>query len=510
MMVAVLLGALSLGACVDDNESQSVTDLRGAKAEQLRAWAALQNAQAEAELITANAEAALKQAQAQYKAALAEAKEQETARLAEEHAIEIEKLRAEAEEAIAQAKLDAAQHEEDLLNMASERIRELYAEYQGEVETMYNYQRNKINLTSQIARAEAQLDPAEAIMQYQVDQWQKQIDEYTYTISLYDEYEGADLADLKQQLERAEKDQNVAWDAYTKANTAENEASNAYWAQVDRFTPNEVYNVQNPIATVKAVRDLQDNGWYVTNYESKKLSDNYSLEYYTLNATYVELQRQNLEDNVEYYTNILGTTADAASASGSLNAQKKYWEAEKADKLEADANADVTYEQKQIDLVAARIIDFTGYLTEAKENLTLFESLIDAFEGDALKAYDEAVAAQKTLAEAWEKKHDEYVVASDAYNAAQNKVRVLNDLIYQTDVEQLIAALNNNINNLKQSIANAQANYNQTYEAALEILQAELDKVNEQIVYQQAIIDSLQEQIQAALDAEGTDEQPAA
>ena len=34
MMVAVLLGALSLGACVDDNESQSVTDLRGAKAKQ--------------------------------------------------------------------------------------------------------------------------------------------------------------------------------------------------------------------------------------------------------------------------------------------------------------------------------------------------------------------------------------------------------------------------------------------------------------------------------------------
>ena len=28
MIIAVLLGALSLGACVDDNESQSVTNVR--------------------------------------------------------------------------------------------------------------------------------------------------------------------------------------------------------------------------------------------------------------------------------------------------------------------------------------------------------------------------------------------------------------------------------------------------------------------------------------------------
>lgn len=56
MMVAVLLGALTLGACVDDNESQSVTDVRTAKAEQLRAMADLYKAQAEAELIYANAE----------------------------------------------------------------------------------------------------------------------------------------------------------------------------------------------------------------------------------------------------------------------------------------------------------------------------------------------------------------------------------------------------------------------------------------------------------------------
>ena len=59
MMVAVLLGALSLGACVDDNESASVTAIRDAQAKKIAALAELYSNQAEAELIAANADAAL-------------------------------------------------------------------------------------------------------------------------------------------------------------------------------------------------------------------------------------------------------------------------------------------------------------------------------------------------------------------------------------------------------------------------------------------------------------------
>lgn len=72
MMVAVLLGALSLGACVDNDESASVEAVRNAKAEQLKGLAALANAQAEATKITAEAEAALKNAQAEYQKEMTE------------------------------------------------------------------------------------------------------------------------------------------------------------------------------------------------------------------------------------------------------------------------------------------------------------------------------------------------------------------------------------------------------------------------------------------------------
>lgn len=67
MMVAVLLGALSLGACVDNDESASVEAVRTAKAEQLKSVAAMNNAEAEAKKLLAEAEAALTNAEAEAK-----------------------------------------------------------------------------------------------------------------------------------------------------------------------------------------------------------------------------------------------------------------------------------------------------------------------------------------------------------------------------------------------------------------------------------------------------------
>lgn len=117
MMAAVLLGALSLGSCVDDNESASVTAIREAKAAQLSALANYQQAQADAELILANAEAKVKEADAAYQAALAKIKdlqaqekelELQKAQATLETDIEAAKTKAQAQLIQAQAKLEAA------------------------------------------------------------------------------------------------------------------------------------------------------------------------------------------------------------------------------------------------------------------------------------------------------------------------------------------------------------------------------------------------------------------
>lgn len=64
MMVALFLGALTLGACVEDGESPAVEAIRDAKTEQLTSLANLQAAEAEAATKKAAADAALLAAQA--------------------------------------------------------------------------------------------------------------------------------------------------------------------------------------------------------------------------------------------------------------------------------------------------------------------------------------------------------------------------------------------------------------------------------------------------------------
>ena len=72
MMVAVLLGALSLGACVDNDESASVEAVRMAKAKQLESLANINNADADAKKAITAAEVAIKEAEAAYQKAQAE------------------------------------------------------------------------------------------------------------------------------------------------------------------------------------------------------------------------------------------------------------------------------------------------------------------------------------------------------------------------------------------------------------------------------------------------------
>ncbi|MDR0659139.1 MAG: hypothetical protein LBG18_09480 [Mediterranea sp.] len=68
MLVATLVGVLSLGACVDDKESASVEKIRNAKAEQLLSIKALNEANAYSIRLLADADAALKKIEAELKA----------------------------------------------------------------------------------------------------------------------------------------------------------------------------------------------------------------------------------------------------------------------------------------------------------------------------------------------------------------------------------------------------------------------------------------------------------
>lgn len=154
MMVAVLLGALSLGACVDDNESASVTAIREAKAEQLKSVAAINNAEAKAAEALLESKIAIEAAKARQEEATAAKMEADAkiaeleARLAEETydaklAAELEK--AEALKKQAEADLQEAQAEIDERALA---LQKQLAILQKELlQAQYNLQKEQDNIT---------------------------------------------------------------------------------------------------------------------------------------------------------------------------------------------------------------------------------------------------------------------------------------------------------------------------------------------------------------------------
>lgn len=123
LMAVLALGSTTLTSCVDDNESASVTAIRNAKAEQLKALAALSNAQAEAAKIQAEAEAALKNAQAEWK-------KEQTEEAKQKFAIKIEVIKAQAERDIAEAKKQALEYEKQIWDNADAKIQAMVSDYQ--------------------------------------------------------------------------------------------------------------------------------------------------------------------------------------------------------------------------------------------------------------------------------------------------------------------------------------------------------------------------------------------
>lgn len=157
--------ALLLSSCVTNEESQSVTNIRDAKAEHLKSLATLNNAEAAAAKTLADAEAALKAAQA--KAEEAKAKEAEAqAKLLEAQA-ENSKIiaAAEAELLKAQAALEAAKaaKQEQEAALLAEQVKAA----QAELEALKAEYAARVAQAEQ-AKAEAELAKAKAVAELEL------------------------------------------------------------------------------------------------------------------------------------------------------------------------------------------------------------------------------------------------------------------------------------------------------------------------------------------------------
>lgn len=246
MMVAVLLGALSLGACVDDNESASVTAIRNAKAAQLESLAKLASAQAEAAKIVAEAEAA-------YQKALAAAKEQKTAEAQARFEAEMEAIKAEAEADLWEAKKNAAKSEQEMMDQADERLKQLYADYYLALEKLSGLQEQKAQADYDLTRYKSNLASVDEYITKQTAIKQASIDRKNVEIEAWKTYSGIDKADLYLEQDKLLQAKYDAFAKYQAAKEVAEPLEEASDAVLD------LYNINyEGTSTVTAVAALQE------------------------------------------------------------------------------------------------------------------------------------------------------------------------------------------------------------------------------------------------------------
>lgn len=480
-MVAVLLGALSLGACVDNDESASVEAVRNAKAEQLKGAAALANAQAEAETIRANAEAKLKEAEAAYQDAKTEADKAKWA-------AKLTVIQAEAARDIAKAQKAQKDAEMAIITNQDQWINNtLWWNYSDASDKLISLNGQLINATAdEIALKAGVVSAQKAAEKIAVEKNQyiarqtERKDQLSKLSSI-----ASDRAALEKKFEtlRVEQTELTAAkgktaDAVTAAQAKFDEAQEKIYAQsgnTDKLS-SDLAKVGAELTYIEVEYNNQTYYFSVTTSNFVEVGENsnnaQSVRFYELGlksqTTSATLAFQN---KIKYIKeNIVGVPSDTdkgIQASGAYTnieywaAQKKQKEAEKAaattDAEKAAIQAEIEALQPDIERADEALEAAKKELAEAEAEFKAFQDAVALFaNADAKAAYDKDIADAKTLAEA-------LVAASDADDAAQlplsanqTALQDVQTLLNSTqNIDQMIADCDVQIAKAKEDIAKA-------------------------------------------------------
>ena len=328
-LVGALVASPVFTSCVDDSESASVTALRGAKAEQLKSIAALNNAKAQAETTLAQAEATLMAAQAAQQQALAdkaaaEAKIKELeAQMAEDKydaelaaslaQAQANKLSAEKQIAYYQGEMEksALQLEKDLIalenqlmdaqkDLADKKDQFAEAEYQelknltnkyGNLLVSYtNYSNIILDEEAEIAATEAELADWEVVIAEDIAEKEKSIEWAKYQIETLKKYTNytADIEAMEADLAKLGEAKKLTQDKYQAANKAYN-ALDIYNMKQEA----KISELENAIQETNMYklhnRNFDYYWWLLYNYEVDPIKD------YSLNGFEIE------KDDYTYY-----------------------------------------------------------------------------------------------------------------------------------------------------------------------------------------------------------------
>lgn len=512
MLVAAIAAVLSLGACVDDKESASVEAIRNAKAEQLKSVAALNNAKAEAELIYANAEKAAKEAYAAYQKALAEAaladaeyEKMLTAQAKERFAIELEVIKAEAQRDIATAKLAAAQAEEALLNMADEKILNLYHAYAEATYELSTLNEELLAEKISLKKLQGNLIDAKAYVEQQTITYNNTIAKQTALRDALKALPENNRAELEAQIEQYNAELIPLKIELVVKQQAIDKASDAYLKARNILLP---YYSSPSVKLIEAVKTLDSDFWnyYVTTSVNYDLTETKSISQYSLIQYRVTLAVNDLTGKIASAEAILGVPSTSTIPATGVYvqyealkaAQEAAQDAYNDDKSEANRDALEVAKSNVERYKGGTLKDAKQDVDDANDKLNVFKALIASFAEDDLAAYNTALKDLKTLAEAYEKAEDEYTEVNDKINAINTLKSSVNSILSATtNLPEEIAKAERAIAAAQKDIADL-VNVD-TEETAIAVAEGRIEVLENEIAVMKIIVQKAKAALDAAL-----------
>lgn len=531
IIVAGLFGAaLFATSCVETTESESVTALREAKVAQMQALADQARYQAQLDSI----EAAIKNATS---------------------AAELEKLLAKYQYQLLNWQKKMQDKEQEMLEGANQHIAELYTDYKTALGDLNNMRLYLISKTTEKDQLESDIISLDAYIAKETYRLESEIAQHQAEIEMWNQYDGVDKKELESEkkvleveTETLRSDLMYTYDKVTDL---------LYLDINDVLTPfsaTGVHYSQYPaepstIAAINAVDTLAiEFGVYPKIYTSASGSSSYgnevivtaddvktielvsgsgtisaeiSVREYDYNQADTLNKRIDLESAVtsaETYLGAPSTTGTNAEPASGLYIDLEDYQAQWDAAQEADPKDEQLIKnlEDQIKLQEALIEDAKKALADAEAELAMFDRNVKCFQGDALKAYQDAIEALKTnetieaYNEAVRENNDVYAL----YSEASTRYNVINTLLTNyapVDVDQKILDLQNDIATAQKDIAEltniAQTGYSNP-RAAMELLLANIDAeialINEHIALLEQIVASAKAALEEALAGEST------
>lgn len=530
-LMAVLALGTTVTSCVDDNESASVTAIRDAKAEQLKALAAASNAEAEYR----KAMAAVQNAQAEQ---IANQTAEEKARFE----IQLEQLKAEAEE----ARLNALQQ---IQNATQGMISQATTNYTTAAEAVVTLTGEIIDQELLIKKNEASLISAQKLAEELILGYKRTIAKEEAKKAVYEAISADGNYDVvveKQKLTSEQTDKanivSVKTAEYTNANTAFTDAA-AAWAGKTVTDGTNTVTIEPTLKTGKAIKALHE---MVTDaiistsvlvsedkYADAEAQTGASVSVYSLNEAQVIRETVALKNAIATAEAALGKADDAADPAGATayaryNVYKEAYDNAKAAYDAAPATpADVKESLKDaMDLANATLIEKKASIVdaaqedidEAKENQKNFNDAIALLDAESaeykeyISAVDAVLAKEGKALNDAQKAKDDAVIAYDEVSAKLNAVNQFittdasgNDVPVAGDVEALIIACDKAIAEANEDIAEAEqlivSGGTEGATAILEKSKQDLENMKVELELKKQIAEKYKAELEAAINA---------